>query len=238
MKLCLVMPVYNEEECIGQVVKDWAAEFSKHFQPDEFRLLVVNDGSKDKTGQILDDLAKELTCLVPFHQPNGGHGNAVYNGYKRALELNCEYVFQTDSDDQFVAADFHLLWQQRDKSEFILGQRKVRNDAFVRLIITRLVILLNLFLFWKYIPDANIPYRLMKSSFLGKLMQKMSFVPFIPNIFLSVLAKKHGADLLSIPVQHKERATGTVSILRWKLVKVCFLCARQLAQFRWSLWFS
>ena len=237
MKLCLVMPVYNEEECIAQVVKDWAAEFSKHFKADEFRLLVVNDGSKDKTRQILDELAKELTCLLPLHQINGGHGNAVYNGYKEALNLNAEYIFQTDSDDQFVAADFLLLWQQKEKSDFILGQRKIRNDAFARLVITRLVILLNLFLFWKYIPDANIPYRLMKSSFLAQLVQKMNFIPFIPNIFLSILAAKKGANLLSIAVQHKERATGTVSILRWKLVKVCFLCAKQLVQFRWALWF-
>ena len=42
--------------------------------------------------------------------------------------------------------------------------------------------------------------------------------------------------LLSIPVQHKERKTGTVSILRWKLVKVCFTCTMQLIKLRWSLW--
>lgn len=236
IQLSVVMPVYNEEECIAQVVKDWVAEMHKHFTDEQFRFIVINDGSKDKTPQLLDELAPQYPALVVVHQPNGGHGAAVYNGYQKAVEIGTEYVFQTDSDDQFEASDFIKLWEKRTESRFILGQRKVRHDAFARLIITRFVILLNLFLFWKYIPDANIPYRLMRTDYLAKLMKRMSFIPFIPNIFLSVLAAKDGENLLSIPVVHRERATGTVSILRWKLVKVCFLCARQLVIFRKDLW--
>jgi dolichol-phosphate mannosyltransferase len=234
LNLCLVMPVYNEYECIGQVIADWDNEFQKHFTTDQYRMVVVNDGSKDSTPQILDQLATQYPALVVVHQPNGGHGQAVYNGYKKAIELGAEFVFQTDSDDQFVATDFSLLWQRRQESDFILAQRKIRHDAFVRLVITRLVIFLNMCLFFRYIPDSNIPYRLMRGNYLEKLMQRMRFVPFIPNIFLSILAARENTPLLNIPVQHKERATGTVSILRWKLVKVCFLCAKQLVQLRFS----
>lgn len=229
------MPVYNEADCIGEVIADWRAELERHFDPGEYKFLIINDGSRDNTGAILDEIAKGYPSLEVVHQANSGHGATVYNGYKRALELGSEYVFQTDSDNQFDAKDFGLLWDRREASRFILGQRKIRYDAFVRLIITRLVILLNMLLFWVYIPDANIPYRLMRADYLRQLMAQMGFVPFIPNIFLSVIARRSGENLLSIPVQHKQRKTGTVSILRWKLVKVCFQCSWQLVKLRFSL---
>lgn len=238
IKLSLVMPVYNEQDCIGEVVADWTAELRKHFDEDSYRFIIINDGSRDGTGAILDELTAQYPSLIVVHQQNSGHGTTVYNGYQKAIELGSEYIFQTDSDNQFEAADFDLLWSQREKSRFILGQRKIRYDAWVRLIITRIVIAINCILFWTYIADANIPYRLMRADYLRQLMSRMRFVPFIPNIFLSVIARRSGENLLSIPVKHRERKTGTVSILRWKLVKVCFQCTWQLIKLRTSLWFS
>lgn len=236
--LSLVMPVYNEQDCIAQVVGDWMGELRRHFSDDAFRFIIINDGSRDGTGAILDQLAQQYAPLMVVHQTNSGHGVSVYNGYRKALDMGSEYIFQTDSDNQFEASDFGLLWQARTQSPFILGQRKIRYDAFARLVITRIVILINLLLFWVYIPDANIPYRLMRGEYLRRLMQQMNFVPFIPNIFLSVLARRESTPLLSIPVVHKERKTGTVSILRWKLIKVCFQCTWQLVKLRFSTWFS
>jgi dolichol-phosphate mannosyltransferase len=232
----IVMPAYNEEACIADVVAMWTALLTEQFPADPTRLIVVNDGSRDRTGAILDEIKPNYPNLIVVHQPNGGHGNAVVNAYRQAAALNSEYVFQTDSDDQFVTSDFVKLWNKRFESPFILGCREVRYDAPARLVITRILRLSLLLIYGTYIKDSNIPFRLIRGSFLKKLLAQLPVpTPFAPNIFLAVMARKAGNDLFNIPITHKERQTGTVSILKWKLLKVCFQSFKELAQFRLEL---
>ena len=131
--LSIVMPAYNEEEVIEVVVEQWTSMLTREFPTDSTRLIVVNDGSRDKTGAILDSIKSRYPKLMVVHQPNGGHGNAVVNGYRQAVAIDSEYVFQTDSDDQFVTEDFRKLWAKRNDSPFILGYREERFDAPARL---------------------------------------------------------------------------------------------------------
>ena len=86
----IVMPAYNEEECIEQVVDMWTSFLTNTFPGKETKLIVINDGSKDGTKVILDRIAPGIKNLLVVHQPNGGHGNAVVNGYRKAAELNSE----------------------------------------------------------------------------------------------------------------------------------------------------
>jgi len=60
-------------------------------------------------------------------------------------------------------------------------------------------------------------------------------VPFAPNIFLAIMAKKAGQELFNIPIVHKERATGEVSIRKMKLLKVCWQSFNELLDFRLTL---
>ncbi len=234
--LSIVMPAYNEEECIELVVEQWTGMLDRQFPADNTRLIVINDGSKDRTGEILDQIKDKYPKLFVVNQKNGGHGNAVVNGYRQAVALDSEYVFQTDSDDQFVTDDFMKLWAKRHESPFILGYRQVRHDAGARLIITRILQYSIAAIYGTFISDSNIPFRLIKGSFLKKLLAQLPDPePFAPNIFLAVMAKKAGCNLFDIPITHKERQTGTVSILKWKLLKVCMQSFRELAQFRLDL---
>lgn len=234
LDVVLVMPAYNEEECIQQVVDSWNSELSGIFG-NKFGMVVVNDGSKDNTGKILDELAQTRSWLKVVHQPNGGHGKALLHAYRVGLELNSQFIFQTDSDNQFNPSDFKKLWNQRNVSRFILGYRLNRHDAFHRLVITRILRAVLFLTYGRYIVDANIPFRLIESSYLRKLLTVLAGEPFAPNIFLSVLAARDGENLLSIPVDHIDRQTGTVSIVRWKLIKVCLQSLRELIEFRKSL---
>ncbi|MFD2933869.1 glycosyltransferase family 2 protein [Spirosoma flavum] len=234
--LSIVMPAYNEEEVIETVVKQWTDLLTRQFPAENTRLIVVNDGSRDKTGAILDQIKGRYPKLMVVHQPNGGHGDAVANGYRQAVALDSEYIFQTDSDDQFVADDFKKLWDKRYESPFILGYREERYDAPARLLITRILRLSIAFIYGTYIMDSNIPFRLIRGTFLRKLLAQLpNPTPFAPNIFLAVMAKKAGFNTFDIPITHKERLTGTVSILKWKLLKVCIQSFKELAQFRFEL---
>jgi glycosyltransferase involved in cell wall biosynthesis len=236
-KVAIVMPAYNEGEVIAEVVEKWTDLLKKGFkEEDKPILIVVNDGSKDNTWETLSQLEKTNPLLVAVNQPNGGHGNAVVNAYKKALELDAEYVFQTDSDDQFETEDFFKLWDKRQESNFILGYRKQRFDAPIRLVITR-ILKASIFLFFGTpIEDSNIPFRLIKGSFLKKQIESLPDpTPFAPNIFIAVMAKKSGQKLFSIPITHKDRHTGEVSIKKMKLLKVCWQSFKELVAFRKAL---
>jgi glycosyltransferase involved in cell wall biosynthesis len=228
------MPVYNEAECIEAVVRAWIAELARSCA-NSFSMIVVNDGSKDETGRILDRLATEDPRIRVVHQANAGHGAALLRGYNEAVKSGSAYVFQVDSDDQFEPSDFARLWEKRAESKFILGYREVRHDALHRLIITRIMKTVLFFFFGAWIGDANIPYRLIETAYLGRLLEALPKSVFAPNIFLSVLASKEGQDLKSIPVSHRDRRTGTVSIVRWTLIRACLRCLRELFAFRISL---
>lgn len=234
--LSIVMPAYNEEEVIEVVVEQWTSMLTREFPTDTTRLIVVNDGSRDQTGTILDSIKSRYPKLMVVHQPNGGHGNAVVNGYRQAVAIDSEYVFQTDSDDQFITEDFRKLWAKRNDSPFILGYREERFDAPARLFITRILRLSIALIYGTYIKDSNIPFRLIRGDFLRKMLGQLPEpTPFAPNIFLAVMAKKAGFNTFDLPITHKERQTGTVSILKWKLLKVCFQSFSELAQFRLDL---
>ncbi len=234
--LSIVMPAYNEEACIEAVVTLWTSFLTQHFPTEPTRLIVVNDGSKDNTGAILDRIKPNFPALVVVHQPNGGHGNAVVHAYRQAVAIGSEFIFQTDSDDQFVPDDFLKLWAKRHQSPFILGCREVRYDAPARLVITRILRLTLFLIYGTYIKDSNIPFRLIEGTYLKRLLAQLPTpTPFAPNIFLAVMARKAGNDLFNIPVTHKERLTGEVSILKWKLLKVCVQSFKELARFRLEL---
>ena len=230
------MPAYNEQDCIEKVVYNWTNFLKTKFPNDKTTLIVINDGSKHNTKVLLDKLDGEIDNLTVVHQKNGGHGNAVVNGYRKALEVGSEYVFQTDSDDQFVSEDFDKLWNKRSQSQFILGYRQVRHDAGVRLFITKFLRGTISAVYGTFIMDSNIPFRLIKGTFLQKLMDQLpNPEPFAPNIFLAVMAKKSGQELFDIPITHKDRETGTVSIVKWNLWKVCIRSFKELLRFRLEL---
>ncbi len=222
------MPAYNEAECIEEVVSSWLPVAEKL----SGLLVVVNDGSRDETGSILDDLAKSAPALKVFHQKNAGHGAAVLHAYRRALEGNAEYVFQTDSDGQFDPQDFWALWEKRDEYGLLMGIRATRNDPWLRKVISRLARVVTLSLFGSSIADANIPFRLYRADVLKAALAKLPEGVFAPNIFLALIVQKSEVRVCQIPVSHHERASGKTSIVGRGLWKACLRTALELWRFR------
>ena len=228
-----VMPAYNEEGNIDRVVADWTRELDRLFG-DSYRLVVINDGSRDTTGNLLDMLAGKYSRLIVHHQVNQGHGNTVMNGYKLAVEMDTAYIFQTDSDDQFEATDFSKLWDRRHESKFILGFRQVRHDSVYRLWLSKTAVFLVMTLFSIRLKDSNVPYRLMEREFLKQLLPMIPKGAFAPNICLSILAARHKQPLLHIPVTHRQRVSGT-AIVSKALIKGCIKSLGDLFRLRATL---
>jgi glycosyltransferase involved in cell wall biosynthesis len=235
LSIAIIMPAYNESACIEIVVEQWSSFLNQNFK-DQGKLIVVNDGSRDNTWEILEKLSLTNPVLVAINQKNGGHGQAVVRGYNEAIKLAPEFVFQTDSDDQFVSDDVMKLWQQRNNSKFILGFRQQRFDAPFRLFVTRVLKYSMFLIYGTLIEDSNIPFRLIKTKYLKSLLAQLpNETPFAPNIFLAILAKKEGQNTFDIPITHKSRSTGEVSIQKMKLLKVCWQSFKELAIFRKEL---
>ena len=229
-QLTLVIPCYNEEGCIELVIRDWVKTISSRVR--DFEIVVVNDGSRDQSGQILDKLALEIPELRIIHQPNAGHGAALRNGLEHA---GGEWIFHVDSDNQFLSSDFWKLWDLRSNYEYICGIRTHRHDPFHRLLITRLVRIMIFLYFGTSISDANIPYKLVRKTELNQLLNLIPSNVFAPSIFMAVTAARF-FRFKEIPVTHLSRKTGTVSIMRLNLAKACLRCARELIAFRSTLW--
>jgi dolichol-phosphate mannosyltransferase len=228
MDLVIVMPVYNESGCIEAVTLDWLKIFDRL----DGRLIAINDGSKDNTGEILNCVAEKESRLLVYHQQNAGHGAAILTGYAKAIEFNPAYVFQTDGDNQIKPGEFWKLWEQRKQASFILGARVERADAPHRLVLMHILKGIILFLFGINIRDANAPFRLMRITFLKDALRQFPSNVSTPNIFLSLVAARYHGGMVEVPVQHFRRSSGTGSLNLRKLVRVCFRSAKELLQFR------
>src|ERR671912_1373924 len=117
--LSIVMPAYNEGEHIEACVREWYDGVVSRVPDAE--IIVVDDCSRDDTGQRLAALAVSLPGLRVLRTPvNGGHGPALRFGLDRALG---EFAFHTDSDRQHTPDDFWSLWERRLPSDFLVGSR-------------------------------------------------------------------------------------------------------------------
>lgn len=233
--LSVVMPAYNEGDIIEKTVREWYDEVISKIP--EAELIVVNDCSKDDTGEVLAMLALEFPRLRPLTPPhNGGHGKALRYGLDRVSQ---DWVFQTDSDQQHLAQDFWKLWAIRDGNDFVLGRRSTRADGPVRVFITTCMRALN-FVFWgKWIADANCPFKLMRRAPMEQVFARIPRDSFIPMVMFSLLCRSGRYRVAEVEVRHLPRTGGEQSLKGLgKWIRVGLRCARQLAVWRWSLLFA
>ena len=185
--LYIVIPAYNEEENISTVARKWHQIVEKISS--DSRLVIVNDGSKDHTLEILKKLQKELSQLVILTKPNGGHGAAVLYGYRYALKHNADYIFQTDSDGQTDTNEFEQFWEKREEYDAVLGNRVVREDGKDRKFVENTVCFLLRMIFGVKVKDANAPYRLMQKDLVARYINRLPEDFNIPNIMFTTYFK-------------------------------------------------
>jgi dolichol-phosphate mannosyltransferase len=126
----LILPTYNEAENVQAIVAA-AAEALAGAAPDGFRVLVVDDGSPDGTGQIADQMAVEHEWLGVLHRSEkNGIGPAYLAGFRHALDHGAGYVMEMDSDFSHDPADLaRLLQAVYDGADLALGSRYVPGGA-------------------------------------------------------------------------------------------------------------
>ncbi len=217
-KLYIVIPAYNEEANIEQVIRDWYSVVEK--VGGESRLVIIDDGSKDSTFARMEALAKELPMFIPVTKGNQGHGATVLYGYHYALKAGADYVFQTDSDGQTLPKEFWDFWQKRADYAMVIGHRKGRQDGFSRVFVTKTLKLVCRLCFHVTVTDANTPFRLMEAK---TLKENLGLVPKdfnLSNVILSVIYAKKKQPVLYLPITFRPRQGGVNSINLKKIFKI------------------
>lgn len=217
-KLYIVIPAYNEEMNIKNTVEQWHKIAVRIGE--ESRLVVVNDGSLDRTGEVLEECAQRFRSLIPLHQENGGHGAAVLYGYRYAVEHGADYIFQTDSDGQTVPDEFWQLWEERASCGLLIGDRTHRQDGIGRIFVTRVLRLVLKMRFGIFIKDANTPFRLMRSEELAQVIEMLPGNYNLPNVMMSVIYQKKGWVTRWYPITFRPRQGGKNSINLRRIVKI------------------
>lgn len=226
--LSVIMPAYNEEGAVSDAVRA-VQEHVFSIVPDA-EMVAVNDGSRDRTGEILDGLAKRDPRVRVVHKKNGGHGPALITGLAAARG---DYLFLIDSDNEIPLESFAPLWQQvQNGYDAAFGVRRVRNDARLRRVLTRVVRNALTLLFGVRLRDANIPFKVFRRQLWNDAAPLIPADTLAPSLFFAVHAARRGARIAFVDVGHRERTTGTVSIRRWKLLKFCARAWNQLLDFR------
>lgn len=217
--LYIVMPAYNEETNIESVVKEWYPHIAD--KGAESRLVIADSGSTDHTHTILLKLQKKYPRLEILSETGKQHGPKLMALYQYASCMeNVEYVFQTDSDGQTNAAEFEMFWNLRKQYDAILGKRNKRGDGLMRLLVERILCLILYFIFDIKVPDANAPFRLMKTSLVRKYLNKMPPDYNLPNVMLTTYFKYYSENIRFMQISFKPRQGGKNSINLPKIVKI------------------
>lgn len=218
--LYIVIPAYNEEQNIERCVDDWYPVVDNHDDDGASRLVIVNDGSKDRTGEKLGALAETRPLLVPVTKENGGHGSAVLHGYRYAIEHGADWIFQTDSDGQTNPEEFGQFWDARGEYDAIIGNRTVRGDGKDRKFVENVVCFLLRVIFGVKVQDANAPFRLMKAELVGKYIGKLPRDFNLPNIMFTTYFVYFKEKVLFLPISFQPRKAGKNSINLKKIVRI------------------
>lgn len=215
LDLAVVMPIYNEEECIEGVLRSWKDKLDT--LSIDYKIIALNDGSKDNTAKVLEVFDNDKNIQV-INKQNSGHGPTILTGYRQAVN-EAKWVFQIDSDDEMKAEHFNLVWDKRDKYDALFGYRAGRVQGGGRALISAVSRTMVKLFFGSGVKDVNTPYRLMKAKYLSKIIEQIPDNTFAPNVIISGSLAKAKVSIFNTGIPHGERQTGTISIVKWGLVK-------------------
>ena len=210
-RLCVVMPVYNEQDAIGAVLDKWARALDA--LGIDYTIRPYNDGSKDNS------LAVMRSAVAHLPRVDVRDGNTILTGYREAAADGFDWIFQIDSDDEMGPEKFGELWNRREGYDFLVGMRDGRKQALPRKVISFVSRLCVRIFYGKSVWDVNAPYRLMRVSAFREFYEAIPLATFAPNVILSGLVGRHRLRSFEMRVPQHDRTTGEVSIKKWKLLK-------------------
>lgn len=216
-----VMPAYNEEMNIEEVIRQWHPICEQiNIEGNAAKLVIANDGSKDKTFDIIQSLQSKYPYLKPLNKENSGHGATVLYLYRYAINNNADYIFQTDSDGQTIPEEFWQMWRNRHNFDFQIGTRENRQDGASRVFVTKTLRIIVWLMFHVWVKDANTPFRLLNAEKLKTILNVIPQDYNLANVAVSAIAARWNYKIAWPPITFRPRQGGVNSINMKRIFKI------------------
>ncbi|MFH0937197.1 MAG: glycosyltransferase family 2 protein [Candidatus Daviesbacteria bacterium] len=205
--LSVFFPAYNEEKNIGQTLEQ-ANEVLKGLNLKNYEIIVIDDGSKDKTGEIVKKLQKNNRYIrLITHNPNKGYGEALKSGFYNS---KYDWITFTDADGQFDFSEINKFIEKEEETnaDLVIGfylDRKVSISTKITSKVWELVIFM---LFGLKVKDIDCGFKLISKRVIEKMSKLRSQRGAFISSELLIKAKKARFKIVEVGVHHYPRAAG------------------------------
>lgn len=211
--ISIFMPAFNEEGNIATTIID--ARVAAKVVAKEYEIIVVNDGSRDRTGEVVLELAKnDRNIRLVSHKSNRGYGAAVKTGLKACRK---DWIFFTDSDGQFHYDELPKFAKSASDYDLVMGYRKKRMDPFHRVFVAQVLLKVwNFVLFGLTVRDVDCAFKLFKREVRDAIHLDTESAITVTEFI--VKAKTLGFKLVQLPVSHYPRKFGEQTGGNWHVI--------------------
>ena len=222
--ISVFFPAFNDAKSIGKLVAD--AFCLLPVLTDNYEVIVINDGSTDKTAEVLRGLEKKHEKLrVVRHETNKGYGAALQSGFRAAAK---ELIFYTDGDGQYDVGELALLFEKLDeKTDVVNGYKKNRGDGKHRKLLGGTYNQMAHFFFDLPVRDVDCDFRLIRKNALENVNLTSASGGICVELVYKL--KKKGCNFTEIAVNHYSRLYGKSQFFTFSRI------ARTIFDF-FSLW--
>jgi len=227
----ILMPVCNEADVIEDVLDEWIHEVLDKLPPGSE--MVLDDCSNDGTEKILADIARRHPQVRVEFNPRDGFFNSAMRLYRLA---KCPLVFFTDSDGQYVPAEFWKVAESIDANDMVHGAKIARKDPLYRVAASAAYNGLVRLMFRSKCEDVNSAFRLIRRPLLDAVLGQVHCLRMLPNSEMYIRAEAMGFRIRNVPVSHRARKFGKSRSLPWRrFVMECFRAFRGILELRREL---
>lgn len=210
-KYSVVVPLYNEAENIPAVLGGLRTVLDE--LGELYEVLLVNDGSTDATGLLIDQAAQRWPEVRVWHFPrNIGQAGALLHGLRNAAG---DWILTMDGDGQHDPADFRVLFQKLPNADLVIGIRQPRCDNWLRRAMSKLANAVRSRLLQDQTTDSGCALKVFRREIVASLLPIRSLYSFIP-----AMAVNAGYQVIEVPVRHLPRRHGRssygLSVFFWR----------------------
>jgi glycosyltransferase involved in cell wall biosynthesis len=216
LSISVFFPCYNEEANVERTTE--AALKALRAISDDFEVIIVDDGSKDRTPEIADRLAAEHAEVRAVHNsPNLGYGGALQRGFREASKA---WVFYTDGDGQFDFEEIRTLLPLLDQYDIVSAYRLDRKDSVIRKINAFCwTVLVNL-VFGMWLRDIDCAFKIYPRRLFDHI--EMKSMGALIDAEILARAKRAGYAIGQIGVHHYPRTAGEQSGANLRVIARAF----------------